>query len=255
MLVEFVGPSGAGKSTLVRRTAVLLTERGFDPMLSATTVARATGTEWIRSDSLRNVVLNAMLFPWWVESVKQFSHCRSLAKRVIARDGTTVLDRFNRRRSFSRLLAQTVLLSSRAKLGQLVLVDEGAVGSSHNLFVHLGASYRPAEICEYVSMAPFPEVVIHVDAPTDVALRRTLRRPDPPLGGHRTPEEFECFIARAREVFARIGNMGEPGLHWLTVSNTRSGDRAISVLAERIADFIVQELNQGARKIPCSAQA
>jgi hypothetical protein len=96
-------------------------------------------------------------------------------------------------------------LSRKVHGSQIVLVDEGTVNSAHGILAHVRHPPRDEDIDAFCRLVPMPDLIVHVTAPLDLVLARTLSRPDPPLP-YRTREDRERFIRHAHEIFERMAS-------------------------------------------------
>lgn len=242
MLIEFVGCSSAGKTTLINKTLAALSSRGLTATVSSTRIAAATGTSWVRNPRLRNLLLSVLLLPWFVKSLASHRLYYPFALRIIWRDASTVVNRLSRLRSQMRLMAVDELVRAKKQKDELILVDEGSLGNAHNVLVNLQSPPRPDEVSQYVKLAPAPDLIIHVEAPVEVALERTMRRPDKPLWGPLSQESFASFIRHGAEVFKMLASDAHYDGRLLTVVNDDDSFAKTDALITQIVEFMLDNM-------------
>lgn len=241
MLIEFAGCSGAGKTTLSKRVLAALLARDHHGVYSPDEVARATRTAWLQNLTLRNILLNFALLPWFVCTL--FKHLRlyGFAFRVICRDGAGILDRVNRIRSTMRLLSCDAMLRNRGTPTQLTLVDEGVIACAQNMFsfAHSGSSPNWDEVRRFAKLAPVPDLIIHVDIPFELAVERAMKRSDPPIRRGHAANRFENFVSSALAVSKTLTGSPEFEGRVLTVLNGDSSPESPCKLTDQIVEFIL----------------
>ena len=243
MLIEFAGCSGAGKTTLLNNVIATLTKRGVKAVSSTFVIAQMTCTAWINNDTVRNILLNFILLPWFFRSFKNYYRFYFFGIRVILRDAHSVFNRISRIRSLMRQMGADELLRSKKVKRQLILVDEGMLGCAHNLLVYIDTPPRPEAVRQYAQLVPMPDLIIHIDVPLHLAFKRTLSRPDPPLRGQ-SKANLKRFVRHGRDVFNTLSAVEEFEDHLLTVFNVYETPAKTEALTEHIVEFILKKVSQ-----------
>lgn len=185
MIVELAGPVGAGKSAVAAALPKALRELGLSASL-LTDIARFSrpmGWGWNAFFAIRHPRLvwtawravRGAPIPGW--------HRRLILGLVLGVGG---------RIEFAR---------RRVPLDHLVIVDEGLVHRSVNLF-----GWYPApplsSVREYVARVPLADALVYVESAPDIEHARTLARGVPKRLAGRSAAEVSAFVAQARLVCA-----------------------------------------------------
>ena len=242
MLIEFIGCTGAGKTTLVKGVKDRLLSLGLDAISSTHFIAETTGTYWIKSERLQNVALSFILCPWFIKAFRFYRSYIFFALRTICCNTTPILDRVNRIRHVVRLLGGNELLRGSCQGNRFVLIDEGAIGSAHHVLVGIHHSPMEEDILTFANLVPIPDLVIHVDTPVRIALERTLRRPDPPIG-IKSVTLVEEFIKHGRDVFEIFSGHRNLDGRFMTVTNRTQKPKKIDLLVDQIVEFILTRIS------------
>jgi thymidylate kinase len=217
VLIELVGCSGAGKTTIGDLTVGALRAKGFSAISSADIFRERSTIGWIKDNSLRNLALSFMLIPRFMEVRKSRKEYLRFAARMIWKYEKWPLGRINRIRSVMRVMGEDSVLRDLPKK-EVVVIDEGMVGSAHSVLVYMDRFPNLKEIGEFVRLVPLPDLVVFVDVPASVALKRTLRRPDRPIRGG-SAFELAGFVDSGCEIFRHISAHGRLGGVLLKVEN------------------------------------
>lgn len=235
MIVELAGPVGAGKSAVAEALPEALRERGLAAS-QLNDIARLTRPRtWLWNArfalahprlmwSAWRAVFRAPI-PWW--------HRRLILGLVLGAGG---------RIDFAR---------SRVPKEHVVLVDEGLVHRSVNLF---GWSPRPSteSVRSYIGLVPLPDALIYVEADPGAEYKRAVARGVPKRLAGRSEREVAAFVRQAREVSTAAVEAVEArgGAAVVRVKNRQSLRRAVGSAAtatRRLAD------SAGATKAPDAA--
>ncbi len=242
MFVEFIGCSGAGKTTLAKNTLVRLADCGVRAADSQDLVAQSTRTAWVKNDSMRNLLQSIVLAPSPVELGVNHRRLLSFAVRIITRDAESPLDWCSRTRSTLRLIASHRMLLTRRTSELVVLVDEGLLNAAHNLFVYASRGPRLREVRSFASMVSVPDMIVHVRVPLDVALVRTMRRPDPPIRT-RSPRHLEAFLRHGQQVFEMLAQTDPWRDRVLSVSSVADAPADTAAVVRQIVELIRDRLS------------
>lgn len=222
MLVEFIGCTGSGKSTIAANVIEKLADSG------------------IKVNSVNvggSIKMDFVTFPWFIWfAMHNLDFCVSVAK-TSARDADSTLIGLNLFRNVAKKMGMYELLK-RKKVSQLIIWDEGTLHAAHNLFVHVNSAPRHAEIIEFASRAPKPDLVVYIRAPMEVTVARTLDR------GHRRVRrsltEVKLFVSHAYEVFDALISVEVIQDRVLLVDNFDNGSEDI----DTATDTIVKHINE-----------
>jgi len=240
MVIEFVGCSGAGKTTYIEKTSKALAERGRTADSSTALIARATRTAWIRNLFWRNVCLNVILFPWLLLALRHHARFFFFGVRRIVRESSSAVSVLQRSLSQVRNMAGNELLRRLRSAPEFILVDEGTIGGIHNVLVHLKQAPDSASIEAYSRLVPKPDLIIHIDTPVDVALRRTELRPDPPLRFHTLSERLR-FVQFGHDAYAALGKCEALRDSWRTIRPSSDASPLDNRTSAQIVDVILSK--------------
>ncbi len=222
MMVEFIGSTGAGKTTVAaavqRRLAGL---GGVDT--APDLVASLVGLRPLARPLQRNLVSDLVGLPFFLGSLHKHGAFFRFTLRVMARQRLTP-QTANRVRSTIRKIGVYEIIRRYGKR-RIVLVDEGTVLHAHNLFVYTSRDCRAADLDQFASAVPLPDVIVHVRAPLATSIRRALERSDPPREiRSRDRAQVELYVGRARAMFEALVEIPIIGKRVVAVDNP--GDQA-----------------------------
>ncbi len=202
MLIEFAGCSGSGKTTLSREVLGRLRGQNGRVRLASNVIARKGWVSWCPNERMRNLLLNATLLPKFIHTGLRQSECFRLSSEIIRRESHDSAEWVSCYRSTMRLLTTDLILRKHAQPSNWVLVDEGILGCIHNLFAFPNRTEMPdlSEVDRFLETAPLPDLIVHVTAPLEVVLDRTLRRRDRPF--RRDPSRERCAAFLRQALFA-----------------------------------------------------
>ncbi|NQT14855.1 MAG: AAA family ATPase [Planctomycetes bacterium] len=250
MLIEFVGCSGAGKTTLANRVLTALTSLGHLTAYSRGALARSTHTDWISNERLRNVLLNGLLLPWFARSLTEHHAFYRFVVPRIYRRAENVIDLVNRTRSTMRLISGDELLKRNEEHRQLTLVDEGSIGSAHNVFAFPHVEFFPErkELMLFAEMVPAPDVIVHIDAPPDLTFQRIHRRGGSPIRRGYRNRRLQHYLAAGRATFDVLAGCGVFGDRVLTITNREENADSLQGATRQIVDFILDHAKRNAEQ-------
>jgi thymidylate kinase len=236
VIVEFIGASGSGKTSLARKVAHALEETD-DAVMASDLVLRRLHLEEVTGPTARNMVadLNAV-----VEMLRLKAEQRTFlayALRMLNRHRPRSFLTLNYVRSVVRRIGMDGIARRRGN-HMVVLADEGIVLVAYLLFVYGNTGLHEDDLAEFAEIAPLPDRVVHVKAPLESLVDRTLARPDPPRELRaRDRETVTRFLGSAADMFA--GLVTTPQLRDRVLEVENLGDAAEQqALAVKIADSI-----------------
>ena len=236
VIVEFIGASGSGKTSLARDVARSLDE-SHDAVTASDLVLRRLHLARVAAPTARNVVadLSAILeMPRLNREQRVFL---AYALRRLKRHRPKSLQTLNYVRSVVRRLGVDCIARRRGR-DMVVLADEGIVLVAYLLFVYGNTGYDEDDLTEFATIAPLPDRIVHVKAPLESLVQRTLSRLDPPQELRaRDKKTVTRFLGSATDMFARLATTSQLRDRVLEVENLSGADNQ-RALAARIADSL-----------------
>lgn len=236
MIVEFIGASGSGKTALARSVVRSLGEPR-DAVMASDLVLRRAGLRSVRGATARNLVADLSA---GVEMFGMNGKERAFlgyALRRLGRHRPRTLQTMNYLRSVVRRLGVD-RIARRHGRRTLVLADEGVVLIAYLLFVYGDVEFDEEDLAEFAAMVPLPDRIVHVRAPIESLVRRTLSRPDPPRElRSRDEATVRRHLGSAAAMFDRLVAFPPLRDRVLEVENLAGEDRR-RALADRIADSL-----------------
>jgi deoxyadenosine/deoxycytidine kinase len=80
------------------------------------------------------------------------------------------------------------------------VVDEGTVHGAYVLFLNGDRDWDPGDAAEYARLAPKPDLVVHVQAPFETVMARSVARRDRPMHSA-DPAKIRRIFGRASALF------------------------------------------------------
>ena len=238
MIVEFIGASGSGKTSLAR-SVVRSLEKTQDAVMASDLVLRRLHLEHVAAPTARNIVADLSAA---VEMLRLNGEQRTFLAytlRRLNRHRPKSLQTLNYVRSIVRRLGVDGIARRRGR-HMLVLADEGIVLTAYLLFVYGNTGFDEDDLAEFAAMAPLPDCIVHVKAPLESLVRRTLSRLDPPRELRvRDTETVTRFLGSAADMFAGLVTTRPLRDRVLEVENPGGAVRQ-QALAARIADSILK---------------
>jgi thymidylate kinase len=239
MIVEFIGCSGAGKSTLVK----MLRDRtgAADPVILTTDlVLDRPGRRWINHPKAVNLVADATALPSFLRALGRNGDFVRFAFHRLRRYAPSTFEKYNYMREIVRHVG-LYELAQRAGARTTILADEGTVLTAYHLFVYSDAPFDRADLDRFARLVPLPDRIVHVRAPLDVLVARSMRRPDRrrELASDER-RHVKRWVARAQEVFDDLVRAPEIRDRVLIVDNLDGSPDDRQATVARIAEFINQ---------------
>jgi thymidylate kinase len=203
MIVEFAGCTGAGKSTLFAELLRHCREHDVAVRTVPQTLLRWFPEAIVHQPTLRNLMLDVRGACRRIAGPGPYRGFLKFARLAIRRDTDRLWRGVNAYRGVLRALGVHAALSNGAHHRDIVVVDEGTIGSAHAILAHVAHPPRAEDVDAFCELVPMPDRVVLVTAPLDAVLARTLTRRDPPMP-HRSREDRERFIRHAHAAFERL---------------------------------------------------
>jgi ABC-type oligopeptide transport system ATPase subunit len=236
VIVEFIGASGSGKTSLARNVVRSL-EETHDAVMASDLVLRQLRLEEVSAPTARNVVADLSAV---VEMLRLTGEQRTFlpyALRMLNRHRPRSFQTLNYVRSVVRRLGVDGIARRRGR-HMVVLVDEGVLLVAYLLFVYGNTGFHEDDLAEFAGIAPLPDRIVHVKAPLESLVRRTLSRLDPPRELRaRDKETVTRFLGSAADMFAQLVTTPPLRDRVLEVENLGGAARQ-QELATGIADSI-----------------
>lgn len=237
MVVEFIGSTGAGKTTVLRNVERRLANR-TTTTTSADLVTGLMGLRGVTHPTVRNLIQELIAFPFLVPALHQHRGFVVCTLKLLVRDAKPSLITINNIRSLERKLG-VYMLVRRIAGNRIVLVDEGPLLSAH-MFVHAFDRLTAREIATFAQTLPLPDMIVHIRAPVDAVVGRTLLRPDPPRETLcRALSDLVRYAEAAAALFEQLVVALRGALPILTVDNPDMDAQHQQAVVETIAGFII----------------
>lgn len=237
MIVEFIGTTGAGKTTIISLVRQRL-ERTHPVTTPFDLVAGRLGLEGLTHPTVRNILQELVGFPFFLAALNRHSAFVAFMLRMYARQARVSIFFVNNLRSLERKIGAFEIVRRRQEDG-FVLVDEGTVLASHNVFVYSNTHYGDEEIATFASVVPLPDIIIYITASEDVLVERALQRPDPPRElRSREPGLVRTQVRRATAMFEHLVGDERLRSRVLVVENSSNDRQQAESAADEIVNFI-----------------
>lgn len=244
MIVEFTGISGSGKTVLSNHVISELINRGISLKPVHADHFNLLGLPvfgQVKNITFQHVLLDLLsLFQLRRLSRSEWRFL-GFCWRMLMAYGESIWVRINYFRNIVRRVGTDQWLRQRTGLNQLAIVDEGTVHNIHPALVHLGAAPNLADIELFASLAPLPDLIVHVRVPLNAAIARTIARPDPPINTENEARLTE-FITRAHQVFEDLFELEIIRVKTLIVEMTE-GEACLSRASDQIISHLMNDFS------------
>lgn len=238
MIVEFIGSTGTGKTTLTKAVQSKLAKFN-EVTTSYNLLAKPLGMVSLSHPTLRNLIQEAVSLPYFIRSLNHNSAYVAFVLNMLARHGEYSFFTFNYLRSLGRTVGMYEI-ARRHGHDRIILVDEGTLVLAHNIFVYTDKVHSEEEIAHFASLVPLPDLIVHVRAPADVLVERTLRRSDPPRELRSLDRsKMEHYLKRAANIFEQLVLVESVRDRTLTVDNVGPTLGQRSKLADEIVGSVL----------------
>jgi hypothetical protein len=260
VVVELVGAPGAGKTTFLPAALDACRTAGLRPY-TIVGAGRAFAARTLAGRAA-NAVLPARLRDKALWAI--FLGCRSIwaaafaARRpqlawyvlALAQDRPAAARARERRvlHWYVRLVGAYGFLTSRAREGEALVLDEGFIHRTVQLHSSTVEIPEAATIDAYVDLVPRPELLVHVRAPIDVCERRVRSRGVWDRFRSEDPSDLTRFVANAHRATTLIATAAE-ARGWRVVEiDNGEGDPAHveAALRSRIRAALEEHARSGA---------
>ena len=252
MIVEFIGSTGAGKTTLISEV-----QRRLATTTKVTTpfelIATRLGLGNVTSRTARNLIQEFYGFWYLIRLLPRHRATITFSLRMLARKSDSKILTFNNLRSLVRKIGVYEIL--RRQQDEIILVDEGTVLLAHVLFIYNKAYYTQEEIIEFASLIPLPDAVVYVKAPTDILIKRSMQRTDPPREMKtKDPALVEKYVTDAVAMFEQLIQTDEIRNRVLIVDNPERSDKQPDKAAQFVTEFVLKQQGDRVKKpLACNA--
>ena len=225
--VEFIGPPGAGKSTLYEKLTVDSRIIGeHDPVAIRRVLIANWGVKhrllyrlvppFVRKHLERALIFYRLGHP----ELEKFIRYHPEFVSVLARVMDSAAHEPERIFSLSRMTAERYQIStSAAHNGEIVCLDEGFAQKAAGILWRMGEREFPIE--DYLDCVPSPDLLVFIDAPTELCIERQKERGDINLEKPWTGddlqkvhneyyEHFEAVVEHIDSPVISIENVGDP---------------------------------------------
>jgi thymidylate kinase len=232
--IELIGCTSAGKSTLARSILHACRQQGIDILLADDFVLQQVRLNWIKSHPLRKFLLNlAALFACLLTWRNHFEFYRFAAQLLFRLPVPRLVKLYSLRNVLKRIGIYEIIRFRSAK-PQIILVDEGALQTAHNLFVHDSVQVKVEHLATFIRLILLPDVIVYLRQPESVLIDRIMQRGHKRLTD-RSPSNVVRFIEQAVATFDTLVENPSVANKLLVVN----GGQEVTTAANRQDDPIV----------------
>jgi len=222
VLVEFTGCTGSGKSSIA--TALVTKLKISFPQVKLLDIGGKFSYDFFAIPFFPLFLLHNLKF------------C-VFALKILKNNADSVPIGINLFRNFVKKMAAYESIFHKGS-DNVIVWDEGAVHSVHNLLVHVKSAPDLNDIASFAALVPKPDMIIYVRIPFDVALRRTSTRGHRRIKGKKN--EISAFIKNALSTFDNFISLTPIKERLMVVENQDNGQEEVVEIAKLIAERIVK---------------
>ena len=239
MIVEFIGSTGAGKTTLISEVRRRVAAQA-PSVASHEVAARRLGLHRVTNPTIQNFIQDLVGLPLFLGSLYRHRSFVAFVLGILARHDNSVFYAANYVRSIVRKIGVYEMVR-RCAHDQVIFVDEGTVLSAHLLFVYTRTRYSRAEIEQFASLVPRPDVLVYIKAPIDCLVQRSLQRLDVRREMRaKSRAVVEAYVTDATAVFDQLVITRPLCDRVLMVENPNGIPDERAATVERVARFILE---------------
>jgi thymidylate kinase len=201
--IELIGSTGAGKSTLTRNILDACHQLGIEIFLADDFVLKQVRLNWIKSHLLRKFLLNLAALLVCVATWHTYLEIYLFAARVLFPLPIPRLVKLYSLRNVLKRIGIYEIIRLRSSDPQIILVDEGALQTAHNLFVHDSVQVKVEHLATFARLIPLPDVIVYLRQPESLLIERTMKRGHKRLT-HSSHSNVARFIEQAVTTFDNL---------------------------------------------------
>ncbi len=237
MIVEFIGASGSGKTALMKQVAPLL-GTAEDVAIASDLVLGRLHMSGVGAPTARNLLADVSAAVEMLRVKREHRALLGYALRRLGRQRPVSWHTVNYVRSVVRRLGVDEIARRRGRR-MVVLTDEGIVLAAYLLFVYGNVRFDETDLAQFADLVPMPDRIVHVKAPLETLVDRTMSRPDPPRELRtRNHQTLSHYLGSAAELFARLVALPVMRDRVFEVENNGDTPGELNELAAEVASSI-----------------
>jgi broad-specificity NMP kinase len=205
MHIELAGCTSSGKTTLAGRLKAAARAENTPLALGQEVVLSALKLAGVKSSRLQAACLHALAAVGCLRSYRRRRELFAFARQSLQQ---TPISRGRRLSQLRKVLKQVgcfELIQARRD-SNLVVVDEGAIQSAHNLFVHESHPLQREAVLRFAELTPLPDAIVFLRHDEHTLVERTIRRGHPRISKNASRETIAEFVGNAVAAFDLLLN-------------------------------------------------